>query len=201
MVVTVMASSNYQIGLNQPTIREKEAFKGGERSSPFYRDNRTKGRKKGWQGAESETEQLKLQECLQRKRDRLNAESAEERAARLQQMHNRLAAESAEQGEVKLLQFSTIQRERLSQLNRKRPGYCNSAVTSLNDWLLSQLISVGMKLIGASLSEPTLTVHLCANCIYIIILLWYVRHPCAAIYYYIVHSARYIYSNTCLEAA
>ena len=51
--------------LNQPTSREKEAFKGGEREKELTMLQRQPNKeKKGWQGAESETgpgEQLKQQ--------------------------------------------------------------------------------------------------------------------------------------------
>ena len=47
-------------------------------------------------------------------RDRLAAETEEEREARLQQMRVRLAAETPEEREARLQQMSTYQHERLA---------------------------------------------------------------------------------------
>ena len=51
---------------------------------------------------------------LQYMRDRLAAETEEEREARLQQMRVRLAAETPEEREARLQQMSTYQREKLA---------------------------------------------------------------------------------------
>ena len=48
------------------------------------------------------------------RRDRLAAETEEEREARLQQMRVRLAAETPDEREARLQQMSTYQRERLA---------------------------------------------------------------------------------------
>ena len=111
---SITATSNYSFAKSLQEQRERR-LKEDERETehaelPKWPNN---------EDTESETgpgEQLKRwnrQACLQRRRDRLAAESTEQRLQQLRtNQHQRLAAESAEEREPTLQQLRTNQHER-----------------------------------------------------------------------------------------